>query len=188
MGADRKILLHACCAPCACASVERLLQEGYKVTLFFSNSNIAPEEEYYKRLHDAKKWADILGIPFEEDEYNHQDWLEHIKGLEDEKETGKRCLKCFAYRLAKTAQKADKIGFSLFSTTLTLSPFKSSKAIFEIGKAFVKYLAMDFKKKDGFKRSLELSEQYQLYRQNYCGCEFSLRTKAKSEDALPAAT
>lgn len=177
MGAEKKILLHACCAPCSSACVERLLEEGYKVALFYSNSNIAPQSEYYKRLMEAKKLADILGIEFIEDEQNHEEWLEYIRGLEDEPEGGKRCMKCFAYRMARTSKEADKKGFSLFSTTLTLSPFKSSKMIFEIGKAFVKYLPFDFKKKDGFKRSLELSKKYNLYRQNYCGCEFSMRGK-----------
>lgn len=178
MEAAKKILVHMCCAPCASASVEKLMLGGYEVTLYFSNSNIFPEEEYMKRLESAQKLARICDVVLEEDSYSHEEWLKHIQGLENELERGRRCLKCFEYSLSRTARLADELNFQAFTTTLTLSPHKVSKQIFKIGKQFPKYVPFDFKKEDGFLRSLQLSKEYDLYRQNYCGCEFSMRKTA----------
>ncbi|MFH1066884.1 MAG: epoxyqueuosine reductase QueH [bacterium] len=171
----KKILVHTCCAPCASASTERLMLQDHCVTFYFANSNIFPEEEYQKRLENVRKLAGILDIVVEEDLYDHQAWLAHIRGLENEPEGGRRCLKCFEYSLRRTAQLADRLDFPSFTTTLTISPHKNSEDIFRIGKTFPKFLPIDFKKENGFQRSLQLSEQYDLYRQNYCGCEFSLK-------------
>ena len=171
------ILLHMCCAPCATSPVEQLLAEGYKIGLFFSNSNIYPFEEYKKRFEASGKFSGLLGIHLEEDEYEHYKWLEHIRGLEQEPEKGKRCSRCFAYSLQRTAFMATKLGYSHFSTTLTLGPHKVSRMIFAEGERYPNYIPFDFKKKDGYKRSLELSAEYDIYRQNYCGCEFSLRDR-----------
>ncbi|MCP5515378.1 MAG: epoxyqueuosine reductase QueH [Spirochaetales bacterium] len=168
------ILLHICCAPCGSASVERLLRENREVTLFFSNSNIAPEEEYLKRLKYAEKLASHYNIPLIKDNYEHERWLTYIAGLEDEPEKGKRCSKCFYFNLENTSRKAAELGIKEFTTTLTISPHKNSGLIFETGGIFQGFKEYDFKKKDGFRRSIELSKELDLYRQDYCGCEFSL--------------
>ena len=168
----KRVLLHVCCAPCAVHPIEDLLKE-YEVTLFYSNSNIFPEEEYDKRLSYAKKIAEKFNVELFIDSYNHQEWLDWIKGLESEPERGKRCEKCFEFNLARTARFAKQNGFDLFTTSLTVSPHKSSKRIFSIGNKSRTFLEKDFKKKDGFKRSIEMSKKLNLYRQNYCGCEFS---------------
>jgi predicted adenine nucleotide alpha hydrolase (AANH) superfamily ATPase len=143
--------------------------------MFFSNHNIAPIEEYDKRLEAARKLAGEWGVELIEDTYDHEAWLTAIEGYEDEPERGLRCGKCFDYSLGRTSAYALKHGFDSFTTTLTVSPHKISKMLFEIGKKYPGYEAWDFKKKDGFKRSNELSRELGLYRQNYCGCEFSLR-------------
>ena len=167
-----KILLHACCGPCATACVERLGAK-HAVTLFFSNSNIAPRSEYDKRLEQARKLAGLTGVPLIEDAYEHEAWREHVKGFENEPERGRRCEKCFEFNLCRTARYAETHGFEAFTTTLTVSPHKRSPVIFSIGKRLGPFLAEDFKKQDGFERSLRLAGQYGLYRQDYCGCEFS---------------
>lgn len=171
----RKILLHTCCAVCASACVERLRLEKIEPVLFFSNHNIAPKEEYNKRLEVARKLAKSWNVELIEDTYDHEAWLGAVKGYEDEPEKGLRCGKCFDYSFVRTAVYAQEHGFKHFTSTLTVSPHKISKIIFEIGKKYPAYDAWDFKKKDGFKRSNELSRELELYRQNYCGCEFSLR-------------
>ena len=171
----RKILLHTCCAVCASACVERLRSEEIEPVLFFSNHNIAPKEEYDKRLESARILAKTWNIELIEDTYDHNSWLKAIEGYESEPERGLRCSRCFAYSLSRTAQYASSNGFDHFTTTLTVSPHKVSKTIFEIGKQYPGYEPWNFKKKDGFKRSNELSRELDLYRQSYCGCEFSLR-------------
>ena len=172
-----KVLLHTCCACCSTEVIERL--KGNEIILFFSNSNIFPKEEFEKRFGNAEKISKIYNLRLIKDKYNHSEWLGFIKGLEEEPEGGKRCWKCFEFNLRKTAEKAKKLGFENFTTTLTISPHKNSKKIFEIGNKIGKeyglnFLEIDFKKKEGFKHSIELSKKYELYRQNYCGCEFSL--------------
>lgn len=170
-----EVLLHTCCAPCASASALRLLSEHRRPTLFYSNSNISPHEEYLRRLEEVHRLARILELEVIEDIYDHQGWLEAVRGLEGEPEKGIRCRVCFTYSLARTAQKALQLGFQQFSTTLTISPHKSSKVLFEVGSEYPAFRPWDFKKQNGFKESLELSKQYGLYRQEYCGCEFSRR-------------
>ncbi len=172
----QRILLHCCCAPCAAPSAERLVLAGREVVLYFSNFNISPLEEYQKRLEHARKLAQQMNLVIEEDQYDHAEWLAHIRGLENEPEKGKRCEKCFEFSLRRTDQMAGRLGIEAFATTLTLSPHKVSRIIFEIGKQFPRFEPIDFKKQGGFLRSIELSEEYDLYRQNYCGCEFSRRT------------
>ena len=169
------ILLHVCCAPCSTAVIERLQEQGYDIKLFFSNSNIHTAEEFNKRIDEARKIALMLNLDLIEDAYDHDAWLAHISGLEDEPERGKRCLKCFAYSLGKTCIMAQKIGIPGFTTTLTVSRHKSSRDIFSIGSTLPGFLAMDFKKQDGYTRSIVLTKQFELYRQGYCGCEFSKR-------------
>lgn len=171
-----RILVHTCCAPCAAPSTERLHLHGMAATLFFCNANIWPAEEYRRRLAAARKLADIQQMVIEEDQYDHDAWLATIRGLELEPERGKRCQRCFEFSLQRTAALADRLGFPAFTTTLTLGPQKVSRMIFEVGKQFPKYQPWDFKKKNGFLRSLQLSREYDLYRQTYCGCEFSQKT------------
>ena len=168
------ILLHTCCAPCASASAERLLQEGYKVTLFFSNSNIFPGEEFEKRRKYVYMLAEMYNIPVIDDDYDHKAWLNTVKGLEKEPEKGKRCPVCFDFSFFRTSEKAKELNIPHFTTTLTISPHKNSRVIQEIGSNYDNYLHLDFKKQDGFKRSTELSRKFGLYRQDYCGCEFSI--------------
>ena len=169
-----RILLHVCCAPCCTHAIERL-RAGYDVTLFFSNSNLFPPEEYAKRLQEADRLARICQCCLVEDSYDHDAWLAFVKGLEDEREGGKRCRKCFEFNLTRAAAYARGNGFAAFTTTLTISPHKRAADIFAIGQRLGDFLDVDFKKQDGFRRSVELSHEFGLYRQGYCGCEFSLR-------------
>ncbi len=145
----------------------------------FSNSNIYPEGEYLKRLEEARKYCRKIEIKLIEINYNYKNWLEQIKGLEKEPEGGKRCLKCYKIRLEEAAKEAKKRNFDYFTTTLTISPYKNFAEIKEIGDNLgkqygVEFLDIDFKKKDGFRKSVELSKKNRLYRQHYCGCEFSI--------------
>lgn len=172
---DDAILLHCCCAVCASSCIERLLGEGRRVTLFFSNSNIAPKEEYDRRLDAMRKLAGIVGLELVVDDYDHAAWREAVAGLENEPERGKRCPACFRYSLARSAARAAELGIGHFTTSLTVSPLKDSRTIFAVGGAFPGFAAMDFKKRDGYLRSGILAKEYGLYRQKYCGCEFSYR-------------
>ena len=149
----KSILLHVCCAPCATHSIALLLEE-YDVTLFFSNSNIYPKTEYLKRLDSAKKIAAEMDAELIVDSYDHADWLNWINGLESEPEKGARCLKCFEFNLSRTAEYASNNNFDYFTTTLTISPHKSSKTIFDIGGKFNNLIPVDFKKRDCFKHSI----------------------------------
>ncbi len=174
------IVLHVCCAVCAAASVERLRAESLEPLLFFSNSNIAPKAEYDKRLEAAKILAGAMHLELVEDIYNHAAWLKAVEGFEDEPEKGRRCPLCFDFNLGRTAAFARERGIPAFCTTLTLSPHKNSRLIAEIAEKYPEFRFYDFKKKDGFKRSREISRELNLYRQNYCGCEFSLRDRKGS--------
>ncbi|HEY8542254.1 MAG TPA: epoxyqueuosine reductase QueH [Pseudothermotoga sp.] len=175
-----QILLHVCCAPDATTAVERLHEEGYEPILFFFNPNIQPEEEYEKRLEATVKLANLWNLNLIVEKQDKILWEQQIKGLEDLPEGSFRCVKCIEYRLRSTAEYAKKNGFHIFSTTLTTSPKKNSKLILQIGETIaeelkIEYLHKDFKKKNGFLRSVELSKKLGLYRQNYCGCIYSLR-------------
>ena len=181
-----KVLLHICCGPCASACVERLRGEGHDVTLFFSNANIAPKEEYARRLEAAGQLADAVGAPLVEDAgVTHDDWLEQVaRGFEAAPEGGSRCRRCFAFNLARAARHAAENGFDAFTTSLTVSPHKRSATVFEAGREAGgdRFMEEDFKKRDGFRRSIELAKLYGLYRQDYCGCEFSRRAREKTLD------
>ncbi len=147
--------------------------DGRQVVLYFSNFNIFPETEYQKRLAHARKLAQAMDLIIEEDQYDHSEWLKHVHGLENEPEKGERCRKCFEFSLTRTNQMAERLKIPAFATTLTLSPHKVSRMIFETGARFPRFVPIDFKKQGGFLRSIELCETYDLYRQSYCGCEFS---------------
>lgn len=179
-GEKPSLLLHACCAPCSSHTLT-VLKDNFDIILYFCNPNIAPEKEYFFRLDELKRLVsemELDGIHIIAEEYDPEPFYALAKGIEDQPERGVRCRKCIAYRLEKAAEKALELGCDYFTTTLTISPHKDCAFINECGgsiaeKHGVGYLYSDFKKHDGYKHSIELSHQYKLYRQNYCGCVFS---------------
>ena len=175
-----KLLLHACCGVCSSSVLERLYP-FFDITVLYYNPNIYPEEEYLKRFNTLKEITLKMKIKVKllEIGYESKEFKNISKGLENEKEGGKRCTKCFLLRLEKTAKLAQKHNFDYFTTTLSVSPYKNSQKLNKIGKILsekynVEYLYSDFKKKEGYKRSNELAKKYNLYRQHYCGCKYSL--------------
>jgi len=175
-----QILLHCCCAVCAGYSIEKLVSSGFEPVLYWFNPNIYPIEEYERRFKELERYAKKLSLELIVPEQNPKEWKEFVKGLEAEKEGGARCLKCFEYRLSFAAREAKKRNIEGFTTTLTVSPHKNSKNIFTEGhkagqKYGVKFLEFDFKKENGFLKTMEIARRENFYRQNYCGCEFSIR-------------
>ena len=195
-GRTPRVLLHACCAPCSSYCLE-YLREFFDVTVFFYNPNITSKAEYEKRVEEEKRLISEYNRQVEnssfdnmnstcaarkieiiEGEYEPKDFYEAVKGLEDCREGGERCRKCFELRLSETARVAARMGFEYMTTTLTISPLKNSDVLNEVGEAAasregVVFLPSDFKKKNGYKRSVELSQMFGLYRQDFCGCSFS---------------
>lgn len=180
-GRKATLLLHACCAPCSTASLE-YLAKYFDITLFFYNPNISSAEEFQKRLCELERFVKeapfAKGIKIISPEYNHGEFLSAAAGLENAKEGGGRCEKCFRLRLNETARQAAGLGFEYFATTLTISPLKNAEKINLCGEdaavaGNVLYLPTDLKKRERYKRSIELSSEYGLYRQSFCGCEFS---------------
>lgn len=180
-GRKATLLLHSCCAPCSAASLE-YLGKYFDITLFFYNPNISSAEEFQKRFDELKRFTEecpfAKGIKIISPEYNHREFLNAAAGLEGAKEGGERCEKCFRLRLNKTAEQAGALGFEYFATTLTISPLKNAETINLCGEdaatvGNVLYLPTDLKKRERYKRSIELSREYGLYRQSFCGCEFS---------------
>ncbi len=172
-----KLLLHTCCAPCASGCVERLFAEEREFLLYFSNSNINTNGEFEKRLEAVYRLAEVFRLDVLVDRYDHDAWRNHVSRVADfanQPERGARCGACFDYSLGRSAQKAAELGMN-FATTLTVSPHKNSDFIFGIAKPYAHFEPYNFKKQDGFKRSLALSRELELYRQNFCGCEFSFR-------------
>ena len=185
LNSKKTLLLHACCAPCSSYVIE-YLSDYFDITILFYNPNIDTLEEYNKRLQELVRFVNCFKtknqVKVVSLGYNNQDYLNIIKGLENEKEGGSRCFKCYRLRLEKSFIYAKKHNFDFITTTLTISPLKNSKVINEIGAELeniyhVNYLYADFKKKEGYKRSIVLSHEYNLYRQDYCGCKFSKRKK-----------
>lgn len=171
----KKILLHICCGVCGLASIEDLKAKGYNVSGFFFNPNIAPEGEYQRRLKATEAAAAISNIELISGEYNSKEWFKTCGPYKGEDEGGFRCELCYEFRLKETAKLVEEKGFDYFTTTLTISPHKNSALIARIGKKISRdsFLEVDFKKKDGFKKSLRLAKEHNLYRQNYCGCIYS---------------
>lgn len=183
------LLLHVCCAPCSSYCME-YLHEEFEITAFYYNPNIDNKEEYTLRLEEEKRLIRMMPfkkqVKFMEGKYNPSDFHKMAKGHENDAEGGSRCLGCYEMRLKEAAKIAAEYGFDYFTTALSISPMKNSQVLTEIGERIgaefgVKYLPTDFKKKNGFKRSLELSEEFDLYRQNYCGCSFSKRDANQRE-------
>lgn len=182
-GSRPKLLLHACCAPCSSYCLEYLSQY-FDITILFYNPNISPEEEYNYRVNELKgliaRMPGVSEIKVIVEKYDYNEFLNRIKGLEGEPERGSRCTICYRLRLEKAAEYAKVNGFDYFTTSLSISPYKDADRLVAIGEELgnglgIPYLVSDFKKKNGYKRSIELSEEYNLYRQDYCGCEFSKR-------------
>lgn len=176
-----KILLHCCCAPCASAIIEWMLQNNIRPTLFYCNPNIFPHEEYLIRKNELTRYAEKLGLEVIDDDYNHELWLQHIHGLEGEPERGCRCLECFKLRLLRAAQVAAERGITQFATTLASSRWKSLEQIEEAGTwaasrvAGTEFLARNWRKGGLQQRRNELLKENNFYNQLYCGCEFSIR-------------
>ncbi len=175
------LLLHSCCAPCSSYVLE-YLSKYFKITVFYYNPNISPEDEYLKRKEEQtrliQEMKTVYPVQILDCDYDNSLYEEAIQGLENEPERGSRCTICFRMRLEKTAQVALREHFDYFGTTLTVSPYKNAKLLNEMGRQMentysVKFLFSDFKKKNGYKRSIELSQEYHLYRQDYCGCKYS---------------
>ena len=183
----KKILIHSCCAPCSTYPIE-VLSIYFDITMFYFNPNIDDYIEYNKRKEELNKYLKETNpnINVIEGKYNISDFYEAVKGFEHIKEGGERCFKCYKLRLEETAKTAKSLNFDYFTTVLSISPYKNSKKLNEIGEQLsqeygVNYLNADFKKNNGYKRSIELSNTYGLYRQDYCGCKFS---KKEREQAL----
>ena len=185
------VALHACCGPCASACVPRLKAKGDDVTLVFANSNIDTREEFERRREAAENLARAEGVPFAALPYDHDDWLREVAaGFEGEPEGGARCARCFRYSLSRTAAFAAENGLEAFSTSLTVSPHKRSATVFAAGHEAesaaaaegrqVQFVDEDFKKRDGFKESVRRAAELGLYRQSYCGCEFSRRVRREN--------
>lgn len=188
---DKKptLLIHSCCAPCSAAILE-YLRDFFDITIYFYNPNITFKEEYLKRLEEQKEYDEKLAynMPILEGEYNPlDDFFSRVRGLEKEPEGGKRCHSCYSIRMEATAKKAKELGFEYFTSVLSISPLKNSQWINEIGKELedkyeVKFLYGDFKKKSRYLRSVQLSKEHDLYRQDYCGCVFSKVEREKMKE------
>lgn len=188
------LFLHSCCAPCSSYVLE-YLSEYFEIIDFFYNPNISPKEEYEERLAELKRLIEAqphkYKVTLVEGRYDEQEFYDAAKGLENEPEGGARCRECFLLRLKETAQKAKEYGADYFATTLTISPLKNAPLLNEIGSGIFSteegnpvYMPSDFKKKGGYARSIELSKEYGLYRQNYCGCVFSKRDALQREKIM----
>jgi len=179
----KRLLLHSCCAPCSSYVLEYLSQY-FEITVFYYNPNIYPDTEYYKRVDEQQSLIGRLypenPITFVAGRYDRNEFLEITRGLDDIPEGGERCFRCYELRMREAAEEAAKGGYDYFTTTLSISPMKHAAKINEIGQRLgdeygISHLPSDFKKHSGYQRSIELSKEYGLYRQDYCGCEFSIR-------------
>ncbi|MCR5580843.1 MAG: epoxyqueuosine reductase QueH [Pseudobutyrivibrio sp.] len=179
------LLLHSCCGPCSSYCIEYLSQY-FNITVYYYNPNIYPDEEYYHRVKEQQRFINEFPskhpVGFIEGDFDKDSFYDIARGLENEPERGKRCHKCYDLRLRKTGVCAKEKGFDFFTTTLTISPMKDSQVLNEIGYRIaedlgIEWLPSDFKKREGYKRSTELSREYDMYRQDYCGCVYSYKER-----------
>lgn len=179
-GGATKVLLHTCCAPCSSAIIECLMKHGITPTIYYCNPNIYPLEEYEIRKNECSRYARSLGLEIIDADYDHEDWLREMKGLEQEPERGNRCLKCFKYRLLNTAKYAIEHDFNVITTTLASSRWKSLEQIEEAGRFAesqvpgVVFWAQNWRKGGLSERRIQIIKEYGFYNQQYCGCEFSM--------------
>ena len=181
-----RLLLHICCAPDATVAIERLRRYGEVVGLFY-NPNIEPATEYRLREAETRRLAMMEGIEYVEETPDYEGWLQSVAGYEDEPERGERCRRCITHRLERTAGRAVQLNIPAFATTLSVSPHKDVEFIHRVGAEIaarrgLEYIAETLRKQDGFRRSVELSRKFGLYRQGYCGCRWSVRTERRQED------
>lgn len=183
----KKLFLHSCCAPCSSYVLE-YLSKYFQITIFYYNPNISPKEEYQNRVEEQKRLIrelkTLYPVSFLEGQYQPGDFYEMAKGMEELPEGGQRCYACYEMRMREAARKAAEQGADYFTTTLSISPYKNARWINEIGEKLekefgVRHLPSDFKKKNGYRRSIELSKEYHLYRQDYCGCIFSKQERER---------
>lgn len=175
---NNKILIHACCGICSGYPISLLKELGYEPVVYFCNPNLDTKDEFDKRLEAQKVVCEFHNVELITEKYNHMDFLSFVLGLENEPEKGRRCDKCIELRLKLTSNKAKELGINTFTTSLVISPHKNFTKISDIGQSVageINYLSIDFKKKDGFLKTNRLSGELGIYRQNYCGCEFSRR-------------
>lgn len=173
-----KVLLHSCCAPCSGAILECMVQNGIRPAIFFSNSNIVPRDEYELRKQEIVRYAESMGLTVIDDDYDHEAWLQHVKGLEDEPERGSRCMECFKFRLRRAAQYAAAHGYDTLATTLASSRWKSLEQVNAAGESACQGLPVTFWagnwRKGGLQpRRSEIIREQNFYNQDFCGCEFS---------------
>lgn len=186
----RKILLHTCCAVCARLFAE-ILRKGYEPVIYYDNPNIFPGEEYLKRRNEAERLAIKFGLRFIEGKYDHEKWIHRVRKYAAEPEGGRRCDLCFRIRLKRAAEAAKREGISLFTTTLALSPYKNETMVEAAGRAAAKLIKFitpweTFDKPEFWKRNMEIVKKEEIYRQNYCGCEYSLRSRREKRDRARA--
>lgn len=183
---ETKVLLHTCCAPCSSAIIECLMKNGITPYIYYCNPNIFPFKEYEIRKNECTRYAQSLGLQIIDDDYDHERWRDEMVGLENEPERGGRCLKCFKYRLLRTAKYAHENGFSVITTTLASSRWKSLEQIEEAGKFAVGQYpdvvlwAQNWRKGGLQERRLQIIKEYNFYNQQYCGCEFSMRKETEN--------
>jgi len=185
----QRLLLHVCCAPCSPHVVAKLREE-YDVTLYFNNPNIHPKTEYENRLNEVIGWAGMEGLSIIVEDYAPEKWFNATAGLENEPERGKRCEACFDLRLITAAEKAKELGIGIYGTVLSVSPRKDAAIINQVGEragntAGVRFLTADWKKKDGSKATVKMGRELGFYRQDYCGCVYSLKEKEGKAERLP---
>jgi predicted adenine nucleotide alpha hydrolase (AANH) superfamily ATPase len=187
-----KLLIHSCCAPCSSYCLE-YLSEYFSITVFYYNPNIYPEEEYIRRVEEQQNLIHTMQfkhpVSFLLGDYRPEDYYQFVKGYEQEPEGGERCFLCYRMRLREAAELAAKGGYDYFTTTLSISPYKNASKLNEIGEELaaeygVRYLPSDFKKRNGYKRSIELSREYNLYRQDYCGCVYSKQAREHADSRM----
>ena len=184
---EKTVLLHTCCAPCSSAIIECLMNNGIRPVIYYCNPNIFPYEEYLIRKNECTRYAQSLGLEIIDDDYDHEAWLDEVKGLESEPERGSRCLKCFKVRLLRTAKYASERGLKVITTTLASSRWKSLEQINEAGEwacsrfPSVIWWGQNWKKGGLQERRLQIIREYGFYNQLYCGCEFCIRTNQESQ-------